>query len=214
MAEYCPNCFEKLDALHLCGGSEKLNDAPPSGSEVWGINQSLTNFVVFAPLMGVVLDFILPLPSSLIHSVIVSLVGSALASIIWVVLKYQGEKSIKFFFLNLKNFLYTPNLLKVFGSDGSRKSTSYWLGVIALSTVLQVIIFTPGNGTYLAHQVTKKIDDASGANLKVECPKTKIYFYNETLECRVKTGILGISVPARIRMSPLLGTSDIKVSLF
>jgi len=156
----------------------------------------------------------LPLPSSLIHSVIVSLVGSALASIIWVVLKYQGEKSIKFFFLNLKNFLYTPNLLKVFGSDGSRKSTSYWLGVIALSTVLQVIIFTPGNGTYLAHQVTKKIDDASGANLKVECPKTKIYLYNETLECRVKTGILGISVPARISMSPLLGTSDIKVSLF
>jgi hypothetical protein len=104
--------------------------------------------------------------------------------------------------------------LKVFGSDGSRKSTSYWLGVIALSTVLQLIIFTPGNGTYLAHQVTKKIDDASGANLKVECPKTKIYFYNETLECRVKTGILGISVPARISMSPLLGTSDIKVSLF
>jgi hypothetical protein len=214
MAEYCPNCFEKLDALHMCGGSEKLNVAPPSGSEVWGINKSLTNFVVFAPLMGVVLDFILPLPSSLIHSVIVSLVGSALASIIWVVLKYQGEKSIKFFFLNLKNFLYTPNLLKVFGSDGSRKSTTYWLGVIALSTVLQVIIFTPGNGTYLAHQVTKKIDDASGANLKVECPKTKIYFYNETLECRVKTGILGISVPARISMSPLLGTSDIKVSLF
>ncbi len=214
MPEYCSNCFQKLDAFHLCSSSSVENDSITSENYTWDSGQSLYNFIIAAPLMGIVLDFVLPLPSSLIHSMIISILGSALAAVLWVALKYQGEKSIKFFFLNLKNFLYTPNILKIFGSNGNRKSTSYWLGVIAISTVLQVIIFTPGNGTYLAHQVTKKIDDASGANLKVECPKTRIYLYNETLECRVKTGILGISVPARISMSPLLGTSDIKVSLF
>jgi hypothetical protein len=47
----------------------------------------------------------------------------------------------------------------------------------------------------------------------VECPKNMFYFYTDRLECRVKTGLLGISVPARIALSPLIGTADIKVSL-
>jgi len=37
--------------------------------------------------------------------------------------------------------------------------------------------------------------------------------YSDKIECRVKTGIFGITVPARVTISPLLGTSEIKVSL-
>jgi len=214
MAEYCSNCFEKLDALHMCGSSASEGRSNSSGGDIWSTNQSLHNFVIAAPLIGVVLDLALPLPSSLIHSAIVSVLGSALAAAVWVGIKYQGQKSLKFFALNLKNFLYTPNILKIFGSSGNKKVTPTWLAVIAASTVLQVIIFTPGNAAYVSSQITKQIHQKSGATLKAECPKTRIYFYNENIECRVRTGLLGITVPARVSISPILGSSEIKVSLF
>jgi hypothetical protein len=214
MAEYCSNCFEKLDALHMCGSSASEGRSNSSGGDIWSTNQSLHNFVIAAPLMGVVLDLVLPFPSSLIHSAIVSVLGSALAAAVWVGMKYQGQKSLKFFAFNLKNFLYTPNILKIFGSSGNKKATPTWLAVIAASTVLQVIMFTPGNSAYLSSQITKQIHQNSGATLKTECPKAKVYFYNEEIECRVRTGLLGITVPARVSISPILGSSEIKVSLF
>jgi hypothetical protein len=213
MADYCSKCFEKLDAFHFCAESDSVKNLAASGDDLWETNQSIINFVIFAPVMGVFLDFILPLPSSLIHSLIISILGSALAAILWVTIKYQGEKTFKFYLLNIKNFLYTPNILKIFGSGGNKKAASYWLGIVAFATVIQLLIFTPGNSTYLANQVVNKIDKASGANLKVDCPKTKLYLYNERIECRVKTGILGITVPARANLSPFLGTSEIKISL-
>jgi len=216
MSDYCPQCFEKLDALHICDtkSSGSRSGFSSTGSEVWGINQSIGNFVVYAPFAGTILDFVLPLPSSLLHSILVSILGSALASMIWVAFKYEGQKSFKFFISNAKNFIYTPNLLKIFGTSGGSKTTRNWFGVIAASTILQILIFTPGNSTYLAHQVNKKIKDASSVNLQVSCPKTRLYLYSDQIECRVRTGILGITVPARAKLSPLFGSSDIKVSLF
>jgi hypothetical protein len=213
MAEYCPNCFEKLDALHICESSESSTQDRSSGSSIWETNQSLAPVVIAAPLFGFLLDFVLPFPSSLVHSLLISVVGSGIVAAIWVAVKYEGQKSLKFFAFNVKNFLYTPNILKVFGSYGVKKATPYWFAVVFLSAALQMVIFTPGNATYLGNQVSKKIDSASGANLKVECPSTKFYLYNEKIECRVKTGILGISVPARATVSPLIGTADIKVSI-
>jgi hypothetical protein len=142
-----------------------------------------------------------------------SILGSALAAIVWVVFNFEGQKSFKFYLYNIKNFLFTPNLLNIFGATGKRRVLSRWLLVIASSTALQVVLFTPGNSLNLANQVTAKIQDASGANLKVDCPKTKLFFYNEKIECRVKTGILGITVPARSNISPILGNYQIKVSI-
>jgi hypothetical protein len=119
-----------------------------------------------------------------------------------------------FYVRNLKNFAYTPNMIKIFGLGETKKVATGWLAAVVVSSALQVLIFTPGNASYLGHQVTKKIDDASGANLEVKCPSTKIYLYNEKIECRVKTGLLGITVPARATLSPILGSAEIKVSLF
>ena len=213
MAEYCPNCFEKLDALHICESLSSTRNGISSGSVLWETNQSLSNVVIVAPLMGILLDFVLPLPSSLLHSLVVTTIGSGLSAALWVAFKYQGQKSFSFFLHNLKNFLYTPNMLKIFGSSDNRKIASTWLAVVVASTALQLVIFTPGNASYLGNQVTKKIDDASGANLKVDCPKNMFYLYNEKIECRVKTGVLGLTVPARAKLSPFFGTSEIKVSL-
>ena len=175
--------------------------------------QSLAMIVMGAPLMGVVLDFLLPLPSSLIVSVLVSLLGSAFVSFLWVAFKYEGNKTFRFFIRNLKNFIYTPNMLKIFGSDGRKKITSAWLGFIALSTVIQVFVFTPGNSSFIEYSVSNKIEKESGVNLEVDCPGTQIYLYRDTIECRVKTGILGITVPARVTPSPIVGTFKVKVSL-
>lgn len=175
--------------------------------------QSLAMIVMGAPLMGVVLDFLLPLPSSLIVSVLVSLLGSAFVSFLWVAFKYEGNKTFRFFIRNLKNFIYTPNMLKIFGSDGRKNITSAWLGFIALSTVIQVFVFTPGNSSFIEYSVSNKIEKESGVNLDVDCPGTQIYLYRDTIECRVKTGILGITVPARVTPSPIVGTFKVKVSL-
>ena len=174
---------------------------------------SLTSIVICAPLMGIGLDFLLPLPSSLIVSVLVSLLGSAFVSFLWVAFKYEGNKTFRFFIRNLKNFIYTPNMLKIFGSNGRKNVTSAWLGFIALSTIIQVIVFTPGNGSFIEYSVSNKIEKESGVNLDVDCPGTQIYLYRDTIECRVKTGILGITVPARVTPSPIVGTFKVKVSL-
>lgn len=210
MAEYCPMCFEKADFLHMCGESKSSS---AFDEDVKSDLQSLAMIVMGAPLMGVVLDFLLPLPSSLIVSVLVSLLGSAFVSFLWVAFKYEGNKTFRFFIRNLKNFIYTPNMLKIFGSDGRKNITSAWLGFIALSTIIQVIVFTPGNGSFIEYSVSNKIEKESGVNLDVDCPGTQIYLYRDTIECRVKTGILGITVPARVTPSPIVGTFKVKVSL-
>jgi hypothetical protein len=104
-------------------------------------------------------------------------------------------------------------MLKIFGSNGRKNVTSAWLGFIAISTVIQVIVFTPGNGSFIEYSVSNKIEKESGVNLDVDCPGTQIYLYRDTIECRVKTGILGITVPARVTPSPIVGTFKVKVSL-
>jgi len=212
VAKYCDRCFEEDDYAHDCSGES------PSGSFGEDFSSpsrkySLTSIVMGAPLMGIVLDLFLPLPSSLIASALVALLGSAVTSFLWVAFKFQGNKSFGFFIRNLKNFLYTPNMLKIFGSDGNKKATSSWFGFIALSTAIQIFLFTPGNASFVENTVSNKIKKESGVKLAVECPGAQIYFYQDPIECRVKTGIFGISVPARVTISPVVGTFSIKVSL-
>jgi hypothetical protein len=212
VAEYCPLCFEKAEFLHKCSDSSSSGSFGQDSSSTSG-KYSLTSIVMVAPLMGVFLDLFLPLPSSIVTSALVALLGSAFTSFLWVAFKYDGHKSLRFFILNLKNFFYTPNMLKIFGSDGNKKATSTWFGFIALSTAIQIFLFSPGNASFIENTVSNKIKKESGVKLAVECPGTKIYFYQEPIECRVKTGIFGISVPAGVTISPIVGTFKIKVSL-
>ena len=213
MPEYCPDCFGKLDALHFCGEKTSERKGENLGASTWYANQSIGNFIVLAPLGGIALDMVVPLPSSLIHSIILSIIGSALASVIWISIKYEGQKGLNFFLKNTKNLLFTPNLAKIFGTQSKKNLSTSWIVSIIVATSLQILIFSPGNAAYLSNRVEAKIDDASGANLSVECPGLQLYLYNRSIECRVKTGILGITVPARANLSPIFGSSQIKISL-
>ncbi len=202
-----------MDFLHKCETGEHS-----SSDEHFGFTSNNTRLPLFAvvaaaPMAGIVFDLILPLPSSLLHSTLVSIMGSAFVGLFWVTFKNQGTRSPKFYLANLKNFIYTPNLLKLYGSEGGKKVSAIWIFAIAAATATQIFLFTPGNSKYLAHQVSSQIDQESGANLEVVCPSTRLFFYKEKIECRVKTGLLGITVPARVDLSPLIGTSEIKVSL-
>ena len=212
MAEYCPLCFEKADFLHICGESSSAGAFGQDSLAISG-KYSLPSIVMVAPLMGIVLDLFLPLPSSLLVSPLVSLLGSALMTFLWVAFNFGGNKTFRFFIRNLKNFIYSPNLLKIFGSDKEKNATFTWLGFIALSTAIQVLLFTPGNASFFENSISNKIEKKSGINLEVECPGTQIYLYQHTIECRVKTKILGITVPARVTPSPIVGTFKVKVSL-
>jgi hypothetical protein len=213
MADYCPTCFEVIDGFHIC------DDAPQGkrNSSFTGAGSGSSNLekvVLAAPFGGLVLDLFLPLPSSVLHSILVSFLGCICVGILWVTFAFNGKKSFNFYLRNIKNFAFTPNMIKIFGNGSQKNAVRGWLLALAFSSVLQILIFTPGNASYLGHQVTNKIDKASGANLEVSCPSTKIYLYNEKIECRVKTGLLGITVPARAKLSPIVGSAEIKVSLF
>jgi hypothetical protein len=212
VADYCPLCFKEADFLHTCSDSGSSDPFGQGNSGTSG-KYSLTSIVMGAPLMGIVLDLFLPLPSSLIASAVVAVLGSAVMGFLWVAFKYDGNKTFRFFIRNLKNFIYTPNMLKIFGSDGNKKATSTWFGFIALSTAIQIFLFTPGNASFIENTVSNKIKKESGIKLAVECPGAQIYFYQDPIECRVRTGIFGITVPARVTLSPVVGTFSIKVSL-
>lgn len=212
MSEYCPNCFDVIDGFHVCNDTTVTKGGSSHGYV--SSSKTLEKVVLAAPFAGLLLDFLLPLPSSVIHSILVTLLSCMAVGAIWVTVKHDGAKSPMFYVRNLKNFAYTPNMIKIFGLGETKKVATGWLAAVVISSALQLLIFTPGNASYLGHQVTKKIDDASGANLEVKCPSTKIYLYNEKIECRVKTGLLGITVPARATLSPILGSAEIKVSLF
>lgn len=201
-----------MDFLHICGESNS-SQAFGHSSQFESGKQALASFVIFAPLTGIILDFFLPIPSSLIVSIPIALIGSAIVSIFWVGFNSEGNKTIKYYLRNLKNFIYTPNMLKIFGSHGEKNVTLKWLGVVAISSLLQIVVFTPGNSIYIEYSISNKIKKESGSDLKVECPGTQIYLFQNTIECRVKTGILGITVPARVKPSLIVGTTAIKVSL-
>ncbi len=213
MAEYCPKCFEPIDFLHKCGSNSANSEMDFGGGLSRRIKIEIGTLIGAAPLAGILLDQFVALPSSLVHSLILSTVGSGLVALIWVMINFRGTKSFKFYVQNIPNFLYTPNIFKIFGTSDNRKLTSTWLLAVVASTFLQIILFTPGNANYLASSVANQIDSASGANLEVKCPGYRLYFYNEPIECQVKTGILWIKVPARAELSPFFGTSTIKVSL-
>lgn len=212
MAEYCPLCFEKVEFLHTCS-DQKSSELFGNDSSDESTGVSLTSIVILAPLMGLVLDLFLPLPSSLVTSALISLLGSAILSFLWVSIKFDRARSFRSFFRNIKNYIYTPNILKIYGTGTERKVTSRWLGIVALSAALQVFLFTPGNATFVEKTVSYKIERESGIDLEVECPGTQIYLYQDPIKCRVKTGLLGISVPARVTLSPFVGNFSIKVSL-
>ena len=212
MAEYCPLCFANADPSHYCGDSSSSDSVEQNSSSTSG-KYSLTSIVMAAPLMGIVLELFLPLPSSIVTSALVAVLGSAVMSFLWVAFKFEGNKTFRFLIRNLKNFIYTPNMLKIFGSDGNKKATSTWFGFIALSTAIQIFLFTPGNASFIENTVSNKIKKESGVRLTVQCPGTQIYLYQDPIECRVRTGIFGITVPARVTISPVIGTFSIKVSL-
>jgi len=212
VANYCPRCFEEDDAYHSCIDSGSL-DSFGQDSVGTSSKYSLTSIVMAAPLLGIVLELFLPLPSSIVTSALVSVLGSAVMGFLWVAFKYDGNKTFRFFIRNLKNFVYTPNMLKIFGSNGNKKATTTWFGFIALSTAIQIFLFTPGNASFIENTVSNKIKKESGVRLTVQCPGTQIYLYQDPIECRVRTGIFGITVPARVTISPVIGTFSIKVSL-
>lgn len=202
-----------MDSDHVCGRKSRALDSSFSGFKNTRSRFPLTSIVAFAPLAGILFDAVLPLPSSLFHSILISLLGSTVVGLVWTLFKHEGSKSLNFYVRNFKNFLFTPNLLKLYNAEGARRAKSLWAVAIVFSTALQIVLFTPGNSQYLSGRVSSQIDDASGANLDVKCPENLLYFYTDRIECRVKTGLLGISVPARITLSPFIGTADIKVSL-
>lgn len=210
MAERCEKCFQPMDFLHVC--SSHKDDAAAEISELTG-GANRVRWLAAAPLSGIALDLFVPLPSSLIHSLALALLGSGLVSIVWLMARKDSKKSAKFHLLNLKNYIFSPLIYRKYNVSNKNSILTPWLLALVFSIVFQVLLFTSGNSQFLANQISNQIEKGSGADLEVVCPNFQAYFYNSQLECRVKTGILGITVPARAKLSIIIGTPNIKVSL-
>lgn len=213
MPNLCPKCLGPDELFHSCNDKDKglsldfdqdASDRPIA---------SLILIVGLSPFLGFVFDYLAPMPSSIVNSVLLSLLGSAIFAMFWVSMQFKGRKSFDFYLKNFKNFLYTPNILKVLTTTSNRKAKSFWIVNVIVCSILQITFVTPGNADYLASRVTSQINEASGADLDVECPSNFLFFYRENIKCKVKTGIFGITVPARANLSPFLGNSEIKVTL-
>mgnify|MGYP006297515197 CR=1 FL=1 len=135
MSNYCPHCFGEMDALHFCSESESSTQSKNSNRPNLNNGEALATLLVVGPFAGFLLDLVIPLPSSLIHSILLSIAGSGLAAVIWTSINFKGQKSFKFFFFNIRNFLYTPNLFKIF--DGHNRSNK---NVVKNNTYLSNIV--------------------------------------------------------------------------
>jgi hypothetical protein len=211
VVDYCPLCFEKAEFLHRCGELRATEEFEHARTLKLS-NQRL--MVMSAPLMGIALDFLLPLPSSLITSILLALIGSTSIGIIWMIINIERGRRFRLILRNVTSVIYTPKLHRLSSANGKSRVTVFWFGFLALSSAIQLFLFTPGNSSYFEYSINNKIERESDVDLRVECPGTQIYFYQDKIECRVNTGILGITVPARVSPSPLLGTFEVKVSLF
>ena len=212
MSEVCPKCGKKMDFFHDCESFFGDNsDLANSHHEF--LNSSVEKVILLAPLFGIVLDFGIPLPSSIFNSIFLTFFGSLLFGVLWKLTK-STNKSTVFSTGQLREAIFLPNMQKVNGQETFKKSRNLWGLMFLLSLVLQLIIFTPGNSSYLSNQISNEIDKETSVWLETNCPKSSLYFYNHQITCRVKTGILGITVPARVKIEPLLGTTKIRVSPF
>ena len=208
-----PNCQERADLFHSCKPTSGLFEDKGYSTSDLASASSLTAVVCLAPIMGIALDYFLPIPSSLFNSALLSFLGSTLVGLLWISLGYKGSKNLTFFIKNLKNCFYTPNLSKIFAHGVMKTVTVSWVCSLIASSIFQIFLFTPGNASYLENRIAHHIHKEAGVNLLVSCPRNTFFFYQETLECRVKTGIFGITVPARVELSPILGSSKIAISL-
>ena len=208
MAEICTECFRRHDAFDSCPGNTSASDKPDTQP------RSLSGLLLGGlPLVGFLLDFLLPVPSSLLWAILLTVAGSILGGVLWTSLFFRGQKSLRFFLGNVPNFIYLPNMTKLYGNKTSLTRFSGWIGLVLASVTLQLLVFTPGNATYIAGRVSQQIADSSGSQLEVSCPQLTIYTYNSTITCEIQTGLLAFTAPARVSIEPLLGVSEIEVSL-
>lgn len=200
-----------MDFLHVC--SVKPIPQVTADLRENDIGKNRAVWLVTAPFFGIALDIVVPLPSSLFHSLFLAILGSGLASMIWYTSKQSTKRSARYFFFNFKNYFISPLLYRKYNTSNRNSILIPWLFALGLSISIQVFFFTGGNSQFLANQISSQIEKGSDADLEVTCPKFQAYFYNEEIECRVKTEILGITVPARATLSIVTGIPSVKVSL-
>lgn len=215
MSEVCPNCFKKHDVFTSCDGknSREYDSDFSLGDTTSSSSSSLLLGLV--PFVALIFDLILPLPNSLIASLIITPLGMFLGSFLWVTLFYRGRKTLKFHARNALNYIYVPNMVKVFGVQSSVTKAGPWVGVVIASIVLQLVIFSPGNASAVASGVSDRIESSTNQRLVVSCPTTLVISPSTRITCEIETGVLAITVPARVTLNPIAlnGVAKVDISL-
>jgi hypothetical protein len=106
-------------------------------------------------------------------------------------------------------------MVKVFGVQSSVTKTGSWVGVVIASIALQLVIFSPGNASAVANGVSDRIESSTNQRLVVSCPTTLVISPSTRITCEIETGVLAITVPARVILNPfaLNGVAKVDISL-
>ena len=218
MSEFCDVCFAKVDPFDLCehmkndSSAQTAWDDPSATSPNAG---SLDLLVVLSPLAGIAADFLLPRWSNPLESLIWTLLFGGIPVVIWIARSYS-KTAVRgsAMFRNIPLFLVPPLAIRALAAPAKRVEYSLkWLAILVVSLFVQLAVVTPMNSTALENGIQDFIIDKTGSSLSVDCPSSALIPFGGTLTCEVETGILGITVPANIRVTPILNTISVDVSV-
>lgn len=216
MPDYCETCFREIDLLNPCvhqARSANLDfDFGSAASS--GTKTSLRpEHVWLAPVAGIVLDAFLPIWTNVITAILMSLVGGAVVVAYWVTRGLNVRMSMATGFRNLGLYLLPPLAFRAFASEGKSALVQRWAACMVGSVLVQLMFITPGNFTALENAISAETAVDTSGGLVVHCPSTVILPVGGEVVCEVETGILALTIPARIEISPILMQATVKVSL-
>jgi hypothetical protein len=222
MSNFCSECFREVDPFapceHQAGGKSKDDFSFQKSKDPFSVGPSKGGFglqadqaLFLAPLSGLLLDLVFPSWSNPLVSIVLALLGGALFMFVWRQRTYGFKFNPMYLIKNLPSYLIPP--LGSVGSTSKPKTYGVWVGGLAVSVLLQGAIFSPGNGAFLENRVRTYINDRSPVGLSVDCPAFAFIPLGGQVTCEVGTGVFGITVPARVQISPFTNAVDVKVSL-
>lgn len=215
MADFCDVCFKQIDVFNPCEHQKTSSQA----KDVWRETPSIKSgnpalALIVSPVIGLIADWVFPVWSTPWLSAGLTLLLGAPLVALWI----KQQSGTKFAQLvlprNLLNMVFPPLAMKAHDFSGNRTDAiKKWTGVFLASLLLQLVVLTPGNAVALAKAVSSHISDTNGSDLAVICPSPSFTLINSEFTCEVETGVLALTVPARVTITPIINSVDVQVSL-
>ena len=210
----CVECGKEVDDFEICNHDVKFGAfksrikgklTNESNSEDFDDftteverSQKRTLPYIYAPLSGLLFDFIFPIWPNWWQSCFYILAGSLIVNQFVAIRTSRTTPSAKNFFRGLLYNLNTPKIIRVKSStEHAKRNLITWIGMLVASFVLIFMICTPGNSSGLEKRITAKVKETTGLNSSASCPKLFFAYPGSQVTCRIKK--FGITLPIVVK---------------